>query len=160
MWHVLHDKFVFWHTQGYPLGVGQDWWGWGWGLGRELCVPVGHAARPTNTARSKSKGRERAQKVGGGAVLVGGGRGGWGRTGGGGAGLVGAGGWEESFCVPVGCAARPTNMTRSRFLPRMHCTKMASSGDKSKLKKKSKTLAEKGKNRFLGNDMKGGGREG
>ncbi len=38
----------------------------------------------------------------------------------------------------------------------MHCTKMASSGDKSKLKKKSKTLAEKGKNRFLGNDKKGG----
>ncbi len=46
------------------------------------------------------------------------------------------------------------------FLPRMHCTKMASSGDKSKLKKKPKTLAEKGKNRFLGNDMKGGGQGG
>ncbi len=29
--------------------------------------------------------------------------------------------------------------------------------EKSKLKKKPKTLAEKGKNRFLGNDMKGVG---
>ena len=48
-----------------------------------------------------------------GAVLVDGG--GWGRTGGvgGGAGLVGAGGWEE-FCIHIGCAARPTNTTRSR----------------------------------------------
>ncbi len=46
------------------------------------------------------------------------------------------------------------------FLPRMHCTKMASS-DKTTLKKKPRTLAEKGKNRFLGNDKKGGGcREG
>ncbi len=41
------------------------------------------------------------------------------------------------------------------FLPRMHCTKMASS-DKTTLKKKPRTLAEKGKNRFLGNDKKGG----
>ncbi len=50
---VLVDGGGWGRTGGVGGGAGLVGDG-GWGLGRECCVPVGHATHPTNMTRSRS----------------------------------------------------------------------------------------------------------